>query len=173
MTDMIMNHPFLQGEILGLGMGIALMIIVWFNGLAKKRELSKSLKQLREHLNNQMSITAKGTSEYVREIEQLKQQNENLRITVATLKNKPGRGELHTLQVYDKAIHLMYEKAPGFAPSWEAVIKEVESEMKRADTGLTALFKKIVRPSLMTGNPQPETGGSLTEVDALKDKKDS
>jgi hypothetical protein len=169
MMDIIMNHPFLQGLLVGLGLGGALAIVTWFNGLAKRRGATKELSQLRDHLHNQMQITAKGTQESVREIEQLKKQNENLRITVATLKSKPGRGELQTLQLYDKAIHLMYEKAPGFAPSWEAIMKEVEAEMKQTDTGLTALLRKIVRPSLTTASPQPEPAENNTaKPDLLK-----
>ena len=60
--------------------------------------------------------------EQQKELDSLKQQNENLRMTINTLEQKPGRAEIRTLHVYDKAINLMQKRAPGFAPVWQEVL---------------------------------------------------
>ena len=114
----------------------------------------KDNRLLREHLQTQMAINAKGNQSTLQEIEQLKKQNENLRITLATLKNRPDKSELRTLYLYDKAIHLMYEKAPGFAPAWESIIKDAESDMERTSSGLIAWARRVIRPSLAKAPPK-------------------
>ena len=133
---------------LGLLLGIAFACIIAIGGWSRRRSLVKDNRLLREHLQTQMTINAKGNQSTLQEIEQLKKQNENLRITLATLKNRPDKSELRTLYLYDKAIHLMYEKAPGFAPAWESIIKEAESDMERTSTGLIAWARRVIRPSL-------------------------
>jgi hypothetical protein len=80
------------------------------------------------------------------ELEQLRKTNENLRITVRSLQNKPGRAEIRQLHVYDKAIHSMLAKAPGFAPTWEMVLKEAEDEIAQTETGIGAFMRKVFVP---------------------------
>lgn len=145
----ILLHPYS----LGLGTGLLVAAWVWVRGWLSRRGLMQEKGALRQHLHAQMEITAEGGKAVRTELENLRRQNENLRITVATLKNNPGRSELRTLHVYDKAVHLMYEKAPGFAPAWESVLREAESEIEKSDRGIVALVRKVFRPSLGTGGP--------------------
>jgi AAA15 family ATPase/GTPase len=174
MKDFLMNHHILLGFLIGLIIGLVGIIFVWIQGLNKRRLLAKEIKQLRNHLQTQMEIQAKGNQSTLAENEQLKKQCENMRITIATLKSKPGRSELQTLQIYDKAIHLMYEKAPGFAPAWEAIIKEAEADIQQTDTGLKALLRKVVRPALADSSQSRETesaSGDSSQIDLLQTNK--
>jgi hypothetical protein len=41
----------------------------------------------------------------------------------------------------------MLARAHGFAPTWQAVLAEVEKEMKKTDQGIRAFVKKVFRPS--------------------------
>lgn len=136
--------------LVGLAIGLIGVIIVWLGGLGKRRSLSKELKELKKHLNNQMEINAKGTETQKKEMEKLKKKNENLQATLATFKAKTSTEEKRMLLIYDKAIHLMYEKAPGFATTWEIIIKEAKDELDMADDGSEKLTKKIIRPSLFS-----------------------
>ncbi len=145
------SNPFF----IGLGVGLVLAILTWATGALQQRKLKKEIAELKRHLHLQMTITNKGNEELQREFESLKRQNENLRITVTTLQQKPGRAELRTLHMYDRAINLMRQRAPGFAPAWEEVFQEAEGEMRNAESGLGKLLKKVFRPSLIT-----ETTGS-------------
>ena len=138
------QHPF----IIGLATGLLVALVVWLRGIFKSLTLSRDNKTLKSHLHTQMEITAKGNQNTQSELETLRKQNENLRITVATLKNKPGKAELRTLQLYDRAIRTMHEKAPGFAPAWENVLKEAEEEMQKTDTGVLPFIRKVLGPSV-------------------------
>ncbi len=167
-----LTHPF----VLGLGLGLILAVVLWVQAIWKRRSLVKDIANLRDHLHTHMEISAKGNETSKSELEGLRKQAENLRITVATLKSKPGRAELRTLHIYDKAIHMMFEKAPGFAPAWEGVLKEAEQDMQQTEKGFFPLIRKVFRPSLPQGGqsaiPQPgmtdstQAGGQAVDAEA-------
>lgn len=154
--------------LLGLAIGLGLAAYAWFNAVLRRRELRKEVTALRDQLHRQMTIFDKGNEKTLDELEALRKENENLRITVATLKAKPGRAEIHTLHVYDKAIRLMHQKAPGFAPAWEGVMAEAQKEIDRTDTGLVALVRKAFRPSLeaRTGDPAESEATPVAKADS-------
>jgi hypothetical protein len=66
---------------------------------------------------------------------------------VQVLNQKPGRQELRQVQIYQKAIEIMFEKSPGFAPAWQITVKEAEEEMKRAERGIIPFFKRMTSSS--------------------------
>jgi hypothetical protein len=139
-----LTQPF----VLGLLLGLAAAAYVALAGWSRRRALATELKTLQGHLHTQLTINAQGNQATQQELAALKQQNENLRISLATLQAKPDKAELRLLHVYDRAIRLMSEKAPGFAPSWESILREAEAEIAQADTGLTAWVRKSFRPLL-------------------------
>ena len=130
MNELFSNplHTFL----IGLGIAVVLAVYVWFKGVLDRRDLRKELNGLKEQLQRQMTILDKGNQQTQAELEELRKQNENLRITTATLKGKPGRAELQTLQVYEHALRLMQKRAPSFAPAWEDALTEAQREAARA-----------------------------------------
>jgi predicted nucleic acid-binding Zn-ribbon protein len=123
----------------GLGLGLLLALSVWINSLSKRKEIA----ELKKHLHTQMSINAKGYEQLQNEVEKLKKENENLRITIASLSNKPGRAELKTLHIWDKAIRILTLKSPTFAPAWEMAIAEANKEIEDAESGMKALVRKV------------------------------
>jgi hypothetical protein len=128
----------------GLGAGLLIAFLAWLNGWRTGSALRKEAELLKAHLQTQMSINAKGYEEIRQDLERLKKENENLRITVATLSNKPGRAELKTLQTWDKAIRFMTLNSPGFAPAWEIAVNEAKKEVVDTDTGVKALVRKVL-----------------------------
>ena len=152
-----LKHPFT----LGLASGLAVALLAWISGLINRRHLRRDLRDLKKHLNMQMSITTKGQEGLQKELETLKKQNENLRVSLAGLQQKPGRAELRTLQVYDRALSLMHRRAPGFAPVWQEVLGESEGEMAKNEGGLGKLLKKVFNPGqLAEPSPGPGAAGS-------------
>jgi hypothetical protein len=134
-----------------VGLGCLIFFLGWllpspFSWL-QLRKLRQENQAYRDHLHTQMEINAAGLHHLKHELTQLKLQNENLRITTHTLGNQPGRAELRLLHSYDRAINIMLAKAPGFAPVWQAVIGEVEKEMRETEHGVRAFMRKIIRPS--------------------------
>jgi len=146
MTEFFSNP--LNTFLIGLGIAAVLAAYVWFKGVMNRRELRRELKALKEQLHRQMTIQDKGNEMTLAELEELRKQNENLRITVATLKGKPGRAELQTLHAYEHALRLMQKRAPGFAPAWEDALAEAQHEAAQADTGIVGLVRKAFRPAL-------------------------
>jgi hypothetical protein len=63
-----------------------------------------------------MDIEAEGLSKLKAENESLKKANENLRITVNTYSQKPGRKEISRLQVYQLAVDRLTINSPASAP---------------------------------------------------------
>ncbi len=134
-----LKTPFAWGLIIGLGVAL----FVWIKGTINSRTIKAEVKKLRDHLHTKMEIDAEGHKTREDELGKLKKQNENLRITVKTLQQKPGRAELRLLHVYDKAIHSMLAKAPGFAATWEMVLQEAEDEIQQTDSGVSAFVRKV------------------------------
>ena len=122
-----------------LGAFVVVLVLGWLIpspfSWAARRKLQAENRSFREHLHTQMEIDATGIAEMRKESAQLRQMNENLRITVQTLKNKPDRRELHLLQTYDRAINIMLERAPGFAQHGSASWNWLKKSMCRWTPG--------------------------------------
>ncbi|MGD1902341.1 MAG: hypothetical protein ACFB9N_08895 [Geitlerinemataceae cyanobacterium] len=76
-------------ELVGVGLGVGLIVaaIVGLNGLRLRWKLRGEVEDLKKNLYVNMSVQAQGTEGLKRELEELKQTNEKLRTTVATLSN--------------------------------------------------------------------------------------
>ena len=142
--------------------GLAVGLIIWLiailkhsvalrktgrEGKLKNLSLKNELTKLREHLQTQLEIESEKKELQKKKMEQLKAESENLRITVQTLKLKPRREEMILLQVYDRAIHIMLERAPGFGPTWENTLKEAKKEIDQANKGIIPFIKRVIHPS--------------------------
>lgn len=145
------------GLAVGLGIGLVKAFKTRIAHRKKRRELEEEIDDLRDHIHRQMEISAKGNSALEGELKDLREKNENLRVTVKTLENKPGRAELRQLHVYDRAVRLMNERAPGFASAWENAVREAEKEVDEAETGVRALMRRVTRRIPMLGGETTES----------------
>lgn len=139
----ILTNPFLRG----LTIGLLVALILWVRGLLKTRELNLNLKKLREHLHTKLEIDSAENERRKEEMEKTKQERDNLRNMVQVLNQKPGRQELRQVQVYQKALEIMFEKSPGFAPAWQITAREAEEELQRAERGIIPFFKRLTTSS--------------------------
>jgi gas vesicle protein len=145
------------GFAVGLAAGLIKAFRVRLEERRKQRELREEVEELREHIHRQMKITAKGNAGLEQELEDLREKNQNLRATVQALENKPGRAELRQLHVYDRAIRLMQERAPGFAGAWESALREAEQQVEEAETGVRALMRRVVNKIPLMSSETEET----------------
>lgn len=148
-----------QPFVWGLAVGLLLAAFAWKSGLSTKlrlsrdlRRLENELRELQGHLNTQLKINAQGNQTQQAELEDLRRQNENLRVSLATLQNKPGRAEVRQFQVMESAVRLMREQAPGFAAAWEKAVRQAEGEIESAESGLKRLVRKVI-PGIGMGHP--------------------
>lgn len=169
-----LNNPLMAG-VAGLSIGLVLTFFVMVKAWFGRRSLEKENASL---LRGHILMHDTGHKTLSAELEELKRKNENLRVTVATLKTKTEKSELRTLHIYDHAIRLMNARAPGFAPVWESTLAEAEVEMQKTDTGMVAWIRRTIRPSLAnkpsqvalpstTNQPSPDPlGSSVTDAHA-------
>ena len=134
-----------QLRFLGYGVLIGLAFAAWvaFNGWSRRRALDAELRKLRAHLQVHMEITHEGSTQLRDEAEQLRQQNENLRISLKAWQQKPDRRELRTLEIYDRAVRQLQANTPGFAVHWEAAMREAEQALSQMDRGLLAFARRL------------------------------
>lgn len=137
-----------QLTFLGYGVLIGLALAIWVAIAAwnRRRTIEAELRRLRQHLQDQMEITHEGAQQRKLELERLRQENENLRITLKAWQQKPDRRELRMLHVYDHALHQLLSNAPGFSPHWENALHEAEQQVAQIDSGLVAFARRLVLP---------------------------
>jgi len=112
------------------------------------RKHKNELKEYKEHLERQMRLTSDGSRTLENELKTLQKENENLRISVQTLGQKPGRAEIRLLNIYDAALRKMMLKAPGFSSAWEVSLQESEREYEENEKGLKSIINKVFGPSI-------------------------
>ena len=150
----------------GLALGLLIALFILKNAIGTKMGLKREIKrieaekrEMQMHLNTQMKITATGSDALAKEIEALKTQNENLRVNLAALQNKPDKSEQRQFRLQEMAVSAMREQAPGFAGAWEKAMRQAEADMASAESGLTRLMRKVV----------PGLGYSGTKIPAVED----
>lgn len=156
-----LKHPFT----LGLLLGLAVAAVAWKSGFSARRRLSKDirkleneLRELQGHLNTQLKINAQGNDSIQKELEEQKRQNENLRVSLASLQSKPGKAELRHAQMTENAVRLMREQAPGFAPAWEKAMRQAEMELEAGESGLKKLVRRVIPGIGMSGSGAAAAG---------------
>jgi hypothetical protein len=133
---------------LGYGVLVGLAVAAWvaIAAFLRRRALLAEVERLRRHLHDQMEITHEGAQQRRVELERLRLENENLRVTLKAWQQKPDRRELRMLQVYDHALHQLLQNAPGFSPHWETAMREAEQSVAQIDSGLVAFARRLVLP---------------------------
>lgn len=162
-----LKHPFT----LGLLLGLAVAAVAWKSGFSARRRLGKDirkleneLRELQGHLNTQLKINAQGNDTLQKELEEQKRQNENLRVSLASLQSKPGKAELRHAQMTENAVRLMREQAPGFAPAWEKAMRQAEMELEAGESGLKKLVRRVIPGIGMSGSSPAATGAQDTDA---------
>ncbi len=136
----IITNPFAKG----LAIGLVVCVIIYLRGYLRRRELAKEVDRLRAHLHTKLEIDSTENERRKNDMERLKQEKDNLQITVQSLNQKPGRKEIRQYYVYQTALDIMFEKAPGFAPAWQITLKEAENLFDKSEKGVVPLLKRLM-----------------------------
>ena len=136
----VISNPFAKG----LALGLLICAIIYIRGFIRRNELSKEVNRLRSHLHTKLEIDSSENERRKSELEKLKQERDNLRITVQSLNQKPGRKEIRQYFIYQTALDIMFEKAPGFAPAWQITLKEAEALFEKSEKGMVPLLKRLM-----------------------------
>jgi len=138
----------MQNFLIGLGIGIVLAIVlVVIMSTKRHREVlatNKETERLKRMLTDRMDLESEGLAKLKEQNEELKKQNENLRISLSTYSQKPGRKEVARLQIYQLAVDRLTINSPGFGAAWQAALKESENEFQKTYVGVQPFIKRLI-----------------------------
>ena len=120
------------GLLVGLVCLLIVFIIMYIRKKISDKNHKKAMAELKKMLSTRMEIENEGVNSVKTEVDALKKENENMRITLSTLDQKAGRKETRQLQLYQIAIEKLMVSSPGFAPAWQALQKTEISQENRA-----------------------------------------
>lgn len=138
----------MQNFLIGLGIGVVLAIVlVVVMSVNRHKEILQEKKEadrLRRMLNDRMDLESDGLAKLKESNEELKKQNENLRISLNTYSQKPNRKEMARLHVYQLAVDRLTMNSPGFGAAWQAALKESEEEFQKTYVGVQPFIKRLI-----------------------------
>ncbi len=149
--NFLSSHPMFFA---GLGLGLFGCFLLWRDGMSKRQSMRREVKKLRKELETQsdsigrhLKINQRGVETFEQQIAKFKEENNNLRDTLAVYKQKPSPEEKRMIQVFDRSVRRLNEKVPGFASAWENAFREADDEVDRAEKGLGRLVRKVLTPT--------------------------
>ena len=138
----------MENILYGLAAGLIIALIIYIVMAVKlkgaKSAAEKENARLRQMLSDRMELESEGVARLKKENEELRKNNENLRISMQTYAQKPGQKELQRLTVYQTAVDRLIINSPGFGAAWQAALKESEDEFEKTYTGVQAFIRKMI-----------------------------
>lgn len=139
---------FIYGILIGLAVAAVIAAVLSSRLSRVRKEKESEVQKYKTMLTDRMELEAEGLKKVKEENEELKRINENLRVSLMALRDKPGRKELQRLQVMQKAADRLTLNSPGFGPVWQAALKESEDEFQKVYSGFMPFIKRhIPRPT--------------------------
>ena len=158
-TNFLSQYPLF---FVGLGVGLFGCFLLWRDGVAKRAGLRREVKKVKKELDSQsdhigrhLKINQKGIATIEEQVTKLKDENNNLKDTLAVYKQKPSAEEKRMIQVFDRSVRKLNEKVPGFAPAWEVAFREADEEVDKAEKGLGRLARKVLTPAMLPSSRSP------------------
>jgi hypothetical protein len=153
-----LNHHFY----LGLGIGVVLGLMGIAFALLRLWDTKGEVKRLKRHLADKLELEAEATNRLRLDLQELKQQNENLRIKVANLNQYPDRRLQRELEIYARAERFMVSSSPGFPAVWEEAKRSAVTGLEEEETGKSLpkrVFNALLnRPSSKSSNSEHADG---------------
>jgi hypothetical protein len=147
--------------VMGFALGIVFLIMSIFSHWKTKREAGRH----RNLLSDKLDLDAKHMQQTSSERTRLARENENLRIKVAQLNDKPHNKLARELEIYVRAEKKMTVGAPGFGSAWEMAKSEAAAQMKSEESGESLpqrLFSKLLGGGTPANVVQLPTSSSST-----------
>jgi hypothetical protein len=119
---------------IGFYLGLVFVIITLYHLFRLRGELAR----FRRHLSDKLEIEAETMKKVKNDQENLRKENESLRIKVNALNELPDRKLQRDLEIYARAEKKMLVQVPGFAPAWETAKAEAHTELVEEENGRSA-----------------------------------
>lgn len=138
----------MENIIIGVAIGFIPMLVFLIVQYSKHAAQTKAHKQeiarLKSMVTDRMDLESEGLSKLKEEINELRSQNENLRISLRGYAQKPGRKEVARLHVYQQAADRLTINSPGFGAAWQAALKESEDEFEKTFYGVQPFIRRVI-----------------------------
>ena len=153
------TYPFVWGLCLGL-------LFFFFSAWAHFKT-KRELRRYRKHLSDKLELEARQYEIVRREKETVGKENENLRLRIGQLNEKPEQKMLRDLEVLSRAEKRMILQAPGFAGAWEGAKTAAIEEITAEDQGRSLpkrIFTRLFGTSTVTNQADPSLLASPAPV---------
>lgn len=138
----------MENILIGFAIGFVPMlvfsIVQYSKHVNKIKEHKQEIARLKAMLSDRMDLESEGLNRLKQELADLKQQNENLRISLRTYAQKPGRKEIARLHIYQQAADRLTVNSPGFGAAWQSALKESEEEFEKTFYGVKPFIRKVI-----------------------------
>ena len=165
------SSAFLSQFAIGFYLASIFTIIALYHLIRARGELSR----FRRHLSDRLEIESDAMRKMKFEVENLKKENESLRVKVNALNEQPERKLQRDLEIYARAEKRMLINVPGFAPAWETAKTEAHNELAEEEAGRSApkrLFSRLFGGGTPTVALPGRSDDSKATVDAENGHKD-
>ncbi len=145
----ILKSPFAWGLAIGLGF----FVYTLFRLGVSSRELSRYKRML----SDKMEVEAELMQRLKLERQKLEKENENLRVEVSILSEKPNAKIENELEILLRAEKSMVMNAPGFPAAWETAKANAADEIANEFAGKSMpkrIFKKLFRRGTSNGGQE-------------------
>ena len=140
----------------GLGIGVVLGLIGIGFALMRLWDTKAEVRRLKPHLADKLELESEATNRLRLDLQELKQQNENLRIKVANLNQFPDKRLQRELEIYARAERFMVSSSPGFPAVWEEAKRSAVTDLEHEENGKSLpkrVFNALLnRPSSKSSN---------------------
>lgn len=154
------SHHFVWGLCLGL---LFAVLSAWGH-FKTKREY----RRYRRHLSDKLELEARQYELIRKERETLAKENENLRLRIGQLSEKPDQKNARDLEILARAEKRMNLQAPGFAAAWETAKSAAAEELTAEDQGRSLpkrLFSRLFGSGASRETLPAEANYSATAVE--------
>ena len=148
-VTVILKSPFAWGLAIGLGF----FVYTLFRLGVSSRELSRYKRML----SDKMEVEAELMQRLKAERQRLEKENENLRVEVSILSEKPDAKIENELEILLRAEKCMVMNAPGFPAAWETAKANAADEIANELAGKNMpkrIFKKLFSRSTSNGGQE-------------------
>jgi len=152
-------HIFLEPFALGLELGLFLVALALWRVMRLKMELGR----FKRHLSDRIELEAGSANKLKRELDDLRRENEQMRIRVAGFNAMPEGRLQQDLEVFARAEKRMLINVPGFAPAWENAKAAAQAELTEEDAG-RSLPKRVFSRLFGSGGPKEALPAPSTDT---------